>query len=76
VPVYRVINYTDYHDVDEDKVSIIYHGGHWNGGWSYGSSGVGIADRSISPSSTFTFVASSNMKNSHITRISIMSTKI
>ena len=53
-------DYTDYHDVDENSKTIPILGGHWNGGWSYGGSGVGIAGRNIgdSPSNASNTVAS------------------
>ena len=48
--------YTDYHDVDENLVTIPYYGGHWNGGWSGGDSGVGIAGRNLHDSTAITSV--------------------
>ena len=58
-----IIYYTDSHDVDEDLMTICNYGGYWNGGWSYGSSGVGIAQRHVDnvPTETWDIVASSNI---------------
>ena len=52
--------YTDSHDVDEDLMTICNYGGYWNGGWSYGSSGVGIAQRHVDnvPTSSWDYVTS------------------
>ena len=65
--------YTDYHDVDEEIVTIVPQGGQWD----YENS-VGVMCRDICDSlSHVTYhVASSNMKNSQIIRIGIMPTKI
>ena len=67
------IYYTDSHDVDEDKRTILRHGEHWPG-----STFTGIVMRFLfdNPSQITSDVASSNMKNSAIIRIIIMSTKI
>ena len=72
MPVYWVINYTDYHDVDEDLRTAASYGGHYSA-----EDTVGIMDRNPSSNLTeiFNFVASSNMKNSLIIRIFRMSTK-
>ena len=68
-----IIYYTDYHDVDEDVMSMARHSGRWSDDIS-----AGIMRRYIKeiPSEDVSHVASSNMKNSHIIRIFIMSTKI
>ena len=42
MPLYRVINYTDYHNVDEDLMTISLHGGRWNT-----VSDAGIARRNL-----------------------------
>ena len=64
--------YTDYHNVDEDMVTITSYGGNWD--WA---SDTGITLRYVqdTPSHTSDVVASSDMKNSLIMRISMMSTK-
>ena len=66
--------YTDYHDVDEEIVTIAHYGGDWvdNGG-----TGAGIARRNLYRSSSYTsdFIASSNMQKYRIIRISTMSTR-
>ena len=54
------LNYTDWHDVDEEMRTISIQGGFWTEGeW------VGITYRNVIDSSTTSgfYVASSNMKN-------------
>ena len=53
--------YTDYHDVDENSKTIPILGGHWNGEWSYGGSGVGIAGRNIGESPASIIVVASRL---------------
>ena len=64
--------YTDLHDVDEELRTISVHGGYWNEGEF-----VGVTRRHMydNPITLGFFVASSNMKNSLIIRIIMMSTK-
>jgi len=71
--VHHLHDYADYHDVDEDSRTIASYGGHYSA-----EDTVGVMDRNPSSNLTeiFNFVASSNMKNSLIIRIRIMSTKI
>ena len=61
------------HLVDEDLMVILSHGGRW-----LDSTQVGIAFREMKYdwTSMYDYVASSNMKNSQIIRILMMSTKI
>ena len=76
MPLYRAINYADWHDVDEDMMIIPVQGGNWNT-WGR-SAATGVMCRNMTEYSTNTWdsVASSNTKNSQIIRIFIMSTKI
>ena len=55
MPVYRVINYTDYHDVDEDLRTISLQGGRW-----INELIGGITERNMSdsPTSSGDYVAS------------------
>ena len=75
MPVYWVINYTDFHDVDEETVTISLQGD-WGAAWPDQWAGVFIHNLSTSSSYFSNIVASSNMKNSQIIRIGTMSTKI
>ena len=52
-------SYTDYHDVDEDNVTISVYGGLWNIGNSAGVTYRYVFD---SPSSAWDTVASSNIQ--------------
>ena len=67
------LNYTDWHEVDEDERTIPFHGGH-----QLRDSMTGIADLDMAhtPTNYYDIVASSNMKNSQIIRMRTMSTKI
>ena len=58
------LNYTDWHEVDEDERTIPFHGGH-----QLRDSMTGIADLDMAhtPTNYYDIVASSNMKNSHYT---------
>ena len=71
MPVYLVINYTDYHDVDEDLRTLLEQGGRWtNGGMA------GITRREMYESSTNTLdIVASVCQHSRIIRMRIMSTK-
>ena len=62
----------DWHDVDEDLMTMSAQSGYW-----CDDIGVGIARRSVIdfPFSLSDTVASSNMKNSQIIRMVLMSTK-
>ena len=66
------LNYTDFHDVDEDMATIVRHGG-----WYVDGNLSGITCRFMreTPTNTSESVASSNMKNSQIIRMVLMSTK-
>ena len=57
------LNYTDYHDVDEDVRTITAQGGDWGLWW--GETFCGVSCRFIQNDSTDSgeHVASSNMKN-------------
>ena len=66
--------YTDWHDVDEDRVTILYQGGYWREDIKVGMTQRHI-DVSPNHSDDVDGVASSNMKNSLIIRMVIMSTK-
>jgi len=68
-----IIYYTDWHNVDEDMVTLVYHGGRWQ---SATNVGVTYRDTDETPTHVSDTIASSNMKNSQIIRIFIMSTKI
>ena len=59
-----IIYYTDFHDVDEEMVSIAKRGGYW----SYYESGEGITHWHLadSPSSALNTVASSNTGIDHL----------
>ena len=60
MPVYRVINYTDGFDVDEDVVSISKCDGKWdNGEWG----GVTFRDLYDSSTTSGDYVASSDIRN-------------
>jgi hypothetical protein len=71
-----VINYTDYHEVDEDMRAIVAQGGSW---WEDGGTGVAMRCMNNSPTSSIDYVASI-CRHSHIIfiiiRICILSTKI
>ena len=71
-----IIYYTDWHDVDEDRLTIPVYGCMWLGDRAT-SDGTGIYRRDMyDPVDHASYtVASSNMKNSQIIRIRIMSTK-
>ena len=64
--------YTDYHDVDEEIVTIVLHGAGW-----YDSTSAGVTLRCLfRPYSHISVnVASSNMQKYRIIRISTMSTR-
>ena len=70
------LNYTDWHEVDEDERTILVYGCMWLGDRAT-SDGTGIYRRDMyDPVDHASYtVASSNMKNSQIIRIRIMSTK-
>ena len=63
---YSLIN-TDGHDVDENEMAIARLGGHWDGSWSHGGSGVGVINRTLYDATTFAesygAVASSDIRN-------------
>ena len=67
-----IIYYTDMHYVDEDMSAISNQGGYQAHGKP---AGIAYRNLSISPSFGDPYVASSNMKNSQIIRIGLMSTK-
>jgi len=68
-----IIYYTDSHDVDEDKVTIVIYGGYWI---TDNIAGIGLRGMWDSPSTFDHGVASSNVKNSQIIRMRTRSTKI
>lgn len=65
--------YTDTHNVDEDSITVSYHGGRWQNGRP-----VGIALRELldNPTLISDVVASSNIAKILDMRIIMMSTKI
>ena len=67
------IFYTDWHDVDEDIRTIVSRGGSRDSGIA-----TGVINQLLlnSPTNYIEYAASSNMKNSQIIRICIMSTKM
>ena len=70
------LNYTDWHDVDEEMRTICICGGRW-GYENYAGNTAGLTHRNMDTPSTeiWNSVASSNMKNSQIIRMVLMSTK-
>ena len=55
-----IIYYTDWHNVDEDMVTLVYHGG----SWSYDiQAGVTYRDTDETPTITYDFVAPVQKKN-------------
>ena len=56
--VIRAMNYTDWHDVDEDLQIITNHGGQWA---DHGRAGMMYRRESIAPNYTGEIVASSNI---------------
>ena len=63
MPVYRVINYTDYHDVDEDLRTVTNQGGFWNTWGISESAGMMCRQENYTHIYSDVFVASSNVQN-------------
>ena len=54
----KISNYTDHHDVDEDKMTVIFQGGFWN---TANDAGVTHQDMTVSPGILAHIVASSDI---------------
>ena len=75
MPVYLVINYTDYHDVDEDEKTIPFYNARWD---EQSRSGITVRFMNHTPTVAGAIVASicRHPKIILIIRIGMMSTKI